>query len=311
MRSNLSYWLTLAVVLPAAWALAGSATAKEAAHEFLDKLRERGYGEVTLDYLAYLKQNQLVPDDVAADWDLYESRAWRLAVGEAFNPKEAAERREKAQSQLEKYLKEHPDSALASEEVSEWGTMLLKEGLRLLEQAGVSKDPERKVKLTADARAALDGATTRLKQAVEMAAKQLAAQRASGDGKRPKRGAMTAKQKAVAEAIASAELFWLDAKFKLAKTDFFEAETFADDTTDEGKKHRTDLLRQAASAFYDIYQGYRTTTAGLLAHTWEGKAQAALGDEELAQEIYEEVLVLTPDNTRTKVEPRKRICFAR
>ncbi len=157
MRSNFLYWLTLAVVFPATWALASAAVAKEAAHEFLDKLRERGYGEVTLDYLAYLKQNQLVPDDIAADWDFYESRAWRLAIGEAFNPKEVAERREKAQSQLEKFLKEHPDSALATEEVGEWGAMSLKEGLRLLDQAQASKDPERKVKLTAEARETLAG----------------------------------------------------------------------------------------------------------------------------------------------------------
>ena len=101
MRSNLLNWLTLAVVLPAVWALASTAVAKEAAHEFLDKLRDRGYGEVTLDYLDYLKEHQLVPDDIAAEWDLYQARAWRLSVDEAFNPKEAAERREKAQSQLE------------------------------------------------------------------------------------------------------------------------------------------------------------------------------------------------------------------
>ncbi len=120
---------------------------------------------------------------------------------------------------------------------------------------------------------------------------------------------MTAKQKAAAEVIASAELFWLDAKFKLAKADFFEAETFADETTDEGKQHRTELLRQAASAFYEIYSGYRTTTAGLLAHTWEGKTQAASGDDELAQEMYEEVLVLTPDNGRVKVDPAQENLF--
>ena len=55
MRSNFLHWLTLVVVLPAACALASMAAAKEAAHEFLDKLRDRGYGEVTLDYLEYLK----------------------------------------------------------------------------------------------------------------------------------------------------------------------------------------------------------------------------------------------------------------
>ncbi|HEY1786257.1 MAG TPA: hypothetical protein VGG30_11935 [Pirellulales bacterium] len=312
MRSNFFYRLTVAVVLPAAWALASTAVAKEAAHAFIDKLRERGYGEVTLDYLTYLKEHQLVPDDVAADWDLYESRAWRLSVGEAFNPKEVAERREKAQAQLEKYLKEHPNSALATEEVSEWGAMSLKEGLRLVDQAQGSKEADRKVKLYEEARTALAAAKTRLTQAVELGAKQLAALRAATDGKRPRKGTMTAKQKAAAEAIENAEFFLLDAKFKLAKADFFEAETFADATTEPDKKHRTELLQQAASSFYDIYQGHRTTTAGLLAHTWEGKTQAALGDLETAQDMYEEVLVLMPEgstNAIKKIDPAQQSLF--
>ena len=313
MRSNFLYRLTAVVLLPAVWLLAATASAKEAAHKFLDKLRERGYGEVTLDYLDYLKQHQLVPDDVAADWDLYVSRAWRLAVGEAFNAKEVAERREKAQTQLEKYLKEHPDSALATEEVAEWGSMSLKDGLRLVDQAQASKDVDRKAKLNEEARVALVAAKTRLTQAVELGAKQLAALRVN-DGKRPRRSAMTQKQKAAAEAIETAEFFWLDAKFKLAKADFFEAETFADVTTEEQKKHRTELLRVAASAFYDIYQGHRTTTAGLLAHTWEGKTQAALGDLDTAQDMYEEVLVLMPDvtskeNAIKKIDPAQENLF--
>ncbi|HEX4143027.1 MAG TPA: hypothetical protein VHY91_05715 [Pirellulales bacterium] len=309
MRSNFLHWLGLAFVLPAAWAVASVAGAKEAAHEFLDRLRDRGYGEVTLDYLAYLKEHQLVPDDVESDWDLYQARAWRLAIAEAFNPTEVTERREKAQSLLEKYLKEHPDSVLATEEVAEWGTMSLKEGLRLLDQAQASKDPERKAKLNGEARAVLAGAKTWLTRAVDMGAKQLAALRSAVEGRRSRRSAMTSKQKAAAEAIEMAEFFWLDAKFKLAKADFFEAETFADEKKEEDKKHRTELLQAASASFYDIYQGHRTTTAGLLAHTWEGKTQAALGDLETAQDMYEEVLVLMPDTGTKKIDPAQENLF--
>jgi cellulose synthase operon protein C len=309
MPNKLLCWLSLSVFL----AVASVATAKEAAHQFLEKLRVRGYGEVTLDYLDYLKQQNLVPADMTGDWDLYQARAWRLAIGEAFNAKEVAERREKAQGLLEKYLKEHPESALAAEEVSEWGTMGLKEGLKLADQAQASKDPDpaRKTALNAEARTTLEAAKIKLTQAVDMGVKQLATVRAASPElpKRQRRSAMTAKQKAAAEAVEKAELFWLDAKFKLGKTDFYTAQTFADDATEEGKKRRAELLKQATKAFYDIYSGYRTTTAGLLAHTWEGKAQDALGDQDLAQEIYEEVLVLTPDTGRTKVDPAQENLF--
>src|ERR1700729_3045882 len=109
MRITFFHWLALPLVL----LLAASAGAKEAAQQFLEKLQARGYGETALDYLAYLKEHELVPEDMTADWDLWQSKAWRLAIAEAFNPKEVAERREKAQTLLEKYLKEHPDAPLA------------------------------------------------------------------------------------------------------------------------------------------------------------------------------------------------------
>ncbi len=136
-----------------------------------------------------------------------------------------------------------------------------------------------------------------------MGAKLLAQAKADNppDGKKPvRRSSMTAKQKAREEIIDKAELFWLDAKFKLAKVDFFMGQTWLDDATEEGKKKRTELLKQAAKTFYDIYQLDRASLVGLLAHTWEGKTQDALGDQDLAQEIYQEVLVLTPDKSDEK-----------
>ena len=88
MRRNFLHWLTLAVVLSAACVLASAAAAKEAAHEFLDKLRERGYGEVALNELstlyrtnapktAYFPSNTAVSDHRAKSVDrctkVYES----------------------------------------------------------------------------------------------------------------------------------------------------------------------------------------------------------------------------------------------
>ncbi len=116
-----------------------------------------------------------------------QARAWRLAVGEAVltprkSPPSAAERLGPCWKNISK---EHPDSSLAAEEVADWGTMGLKEGLRLSDQAQASKDPERKTKLIAKARASLDAARTRLIQAVEMGAKLLAETRAANPvGKR-------------------------------------------------------------------------------------------------------------------------------
>ncbi len=140
-HTRLLGWLSVASLL---LGLAPAAPAKEEAGKFLDELHRRGYGEVTIDYLDYLKQFNLLPEDVAANWDLYQSRGWRMAISEAFNEKEVEDRTAKARTFLDKYLKDHSDAPEVGEEVVEWGDMSFKAGLRLLGQARMAKDTEKK-----------------------------------------------------------------------------------------------------------------------------------------------------------------------
>ncbi len=243
-----AHWLSAGCFVGLLLALASPAGAKEEADRFLEELNRRGYGEVTLTYLDFLKQSNLLPEDVAENWDLYQSRGWRLAINEAFNDKEVEERTAKAKALLDKFLKDHPESPDVGEEVAEWGDMTFKSGLRLFAQTRITKDADKKDALMQKARAAFLEAKPRFEQAVELHRKNMSALQAAAGGAKGKNAA--AKQ----AAIENAELLMTDAQLKLAKADFFLAMTYADDASEQGKATRKATLEKARLQFGDIYQ---------------------------------------------------------
>ncbi len=305
-----SRWLVSLFGLSLVFALASAAPAKEEAEKFLDRLHDRGYGEVMLDYLDYLKQFNLLPEDVAANWDLYQSRGWRMSIGESFNEKEVEDRTTKAKTFLDKYLKDHPDSPEVGEEVVEWGDMSFKAGLRLLGQARITKDKEKKDALTLKARTAFEEARPRFEQSIEVHRKNLTAlQAAAGNGGSSTKGKPKAVPAGKQAAIDDAELMLTDAQLKLAKAGFFLGQTYADDETAAGKAARKTALEKARKDFSDIYQRYRTGAIGLMAHTFEGKTSEELGDTELAKEMYDEVLALMPPGS-DKTDRNQEMMFS-
>ncbi len=288
--------------------LAPAAMAKEEVDEFLEQLQDHGYGEVTLDYLGYLKETQQLPPDVTANLDLYQSRGWRMAIGEAFNDKEAEERTVKAKEFLDKYIKDHPGSPEVGEEVAEWGDMSFKSGLRLLGQSRIAKDKEKKAALILKARATFEEALPRFDQSIELKRKKLAALQADAGGGKQKsrRGAPSSKE----QKIETAELILTEAQLKQAKVEFQLGLTYADDETEAGKAARKAALEKARKEFAAIYQRYRTLVIGLLAHALEGKCSEELGDASLAKEMYDEVLALMPDDTKDKIDSSQEAMFA-
>ncbi len=298
-----SHWLGCLFAVSLVLTLAPQAPAKEEADKFLEELHHRGYGEVTIDYLDFLKQSKLLPEDVAENWDLYQLRGWRMSISEAFNDKEAEERTTKAKAFLDKFLKDHPDSPAVGEEVAEWGDMSFKAGLRLLGQARMAKDAEKKEALSLKARAVLQEAVPRFEQSIELHKKNMEAlQAAGGKGK----NVAAARQ----AAIEDAELLMTDAQLKLAKTDFFLGQTYVDDATEQGKATRKTILEKSRKQFSEIYQRYRTGVIGLMAHTFEGKASEELGDPGTAKEMYDEVLALMPPNSNDKVDKAQETMFS-
>src|SRR5436309_548215 len=108
-------FLVCLAVLPGAAARSAKPVA-----EFLRAAQEAHYGEASVDYLERLQSRGKLPADMAEVFDLELSRSYRIAVGESFNAAEAEQRLVKAQSHLDKFLKEHPNHPEVGRAIESW-----------------------------------------------------------------------------------------------------------------------------------------------------------------------------------------------
>lgn len=278
--------------------------AKEPVFRFLRAAQAQGYGEVALDYLEQLRAAGRVPAELKETWDLELSRSYRAAVAEAYNAAEAETRLAKAQSHLDKFLEEHPDHAAVAGAMESWGDITLDRALGHVRAATELKDAALKEKHFTAARSDLEQARPRYVDAAQRYFERYSALRAgaSQTGRRPRSTALlTRKQRAAAEALVDAEMAWLDCRFKAAKIDFYLGQTIEDRKSPKRKA----AFKAAAKAFDDVFQSYRESLVGLHAHLWHGRSVDELGNDQLALDIYDEVLVTAPEGREreTGLEP--------
>ena len=294
-------------------AIASAAHAADDSLRFLRELQDRGYGPVAVDYLEMLHARGPLPPQLADVYDLQMSKALRMSAAWAYNKAEREDRLAKAQQFLEKFLKEHPDHAAADEAIGSQGDLAFDEALTQLAQARLSKDAKGKTELFAAARKRFEEARPQYAQTAQrLQAKydELLAARAEGKPDRPRRNT---KSESAEEAIFDAELAWLDSQFKLARVDYFVAQTYAEPAE---KAQRDESLKKAAAAFDELFQRNRNREdvslfISLYAHTMHGKCADELGSTVLALDIYDEVLSAEPENaSREKVSPQEQRLFS-
>jgi len=290
---------TLPAMFWGAWLCCSLVGAVQAAEvrplEFVHALQEKGYHDIAVEYLNMLKQQPLAPE-VAAVWDLEMSKSLRGAANRAFNPKDFEEQMAEAQKHLDKFLQENPNHPEAVNALASAGAFSIDRALQYLRAGQAATDAAEKARNLAEARKALDHARPRLKQAVETLQKRLAAVPVA-EAKPKRSGRADREAKAALQERAAIEQNLLDARFQAAMADYYTAQTYDDPSQANERKA---LLASAAKQLDDIYQANRVTAAGqvnvvgLYAHMWHGKIADELGDTQLAQDIYEEVLANDP-----------------
>ncbi len=271
------------------------AAGEEPAVEFVHAAQEQGYGEIAIDYLEQLKAAGRLPPELAQTYDLELSRSYRAAASEAFNAAEAEERIAKAQSYLDKFLKEHADHPDVARAIESWGDIALDRAINRIRLASGTRDKAQQEKQLALARTDLDEARPRFADATDRYYKLYGSLKQNLAAEPARRGKASAasskKQRDAAEKVRRAEFDWLECRFKLAKVDFYAGQTWLD----EKAPKRKEALATAAKAFDAVFQRYRESLVGLHAHLWHGRAADALGDDILALDIYDEVLATAPE----------------
>ncbi len=288
------------------WALSVPlvAVAEEPVFEFLHAAQDNGYGEAAISYLEQLRASGRLPKELNETYDLELSRSYRVAMSEAFNANEAAERLAQAQKCLDKFLKEHPNHAAIGRALDSWGDIALDRALERIHAAGTTKDAAQQEKLFTAARADLEEARPRFVDAtaryLDRYTKLKAAAKAEAAKRRKSTQPLTKKQRQAQDELRDSEAAWLECRIKSAKIDFYLGKTWLD----EKAPQRKTALENTAKAFDAIFQSYRENLVGLHAHMWHGRAADELGDNPLALDIYDEVLASAPEGgAATGLEP--------
>jgi len=262
---------------------------------FIRGLQEKGYADVAVEYLNWLKQQPKMPEAVADVFDLEMSKSLRGAAASAFDAKDAERMKTEAQKHLDKFLKEKPDHPEYVAATVSWANFAVDQALQQLRAAQATADKGQQAKLMAEARALLEQARPRYLKAVERYRAHLAAAVSSQPAKASKAGRTRPDSKlsrAEAARRAQLEIDWVDAHFRVGLLDYYVGQTYTDPKADE----RIKALKSAAEIFDNIWQAYRVNAQGqvsligLTAHMWHGKTMEDLGDLRTAEDIYDEVL---------------------
>lgn len=300
----LSGLLGLISVAALTGAAAGAAPRSELA-DFLATLRQRGYADFAVEYLELHKEDPTLPADVKETWDIEMSNSLWIASMQIGNEQEAERKRQAAQKHLEAFLKDHPNHPALADAMTTWGTTALENGVVRINLAKISTAAAEKEVHLKEARTLLKDAHARLTKAVEAcqalqkeakpAVKEDGADGAEEPEVKKKPAADNRKPTPAEEAAAELAFRLTVARFKVALTDYWFAQT-CDDTQAEEKTAR---LKTATEVLKEIHKNYSGELPGWIAYYWEARILSETSKDEAAienaLEICDEVLAVAPD----------------
>lgn len=263
-----------------------SAIAAEPYREFLQKLQESGYGEMSLEYIDQLAARADIPVDFKQTLDLERSKSLRIAAGEAYNAEQRAQRLADADKLLTEFLKNNPKHSAAIPALLSVADDLLRKAQISLGQSRATRDAAEQDKYRKQAR---EQFTEALAQFVSIQTRLLT--RAKELGPLPMGQTPSAERQDL-------DLAMLETRLNTALGEYLSAETYTDPKDAQRKKH----LQNAVKGFDTVFQQNRGTRAGMIGHLWHGKALEELGDVSTAMEIYDEVLVATPEDNAPEAD---------
>jgi tetratricopeptide (TPR) repeat protein len=280
-----------------------TAAAGEQYLDFLHAMQARGYGDLSLVYIDRIDKEEKLPDEVRQVLDLERSNSLRAASREAYNAKEADQRLAEAQKFLDKFLQEHADHPQVGSAMLTAGNFLFDRAQQRLVAAQGVKDEAEKAKALADVRTMLEQARKPFTVAFDKCRDRFKSITLPDEPGHDDFKARKAYDR-LAAAREDAEMGLVEARLSQAKIKYFTAMTWGDTLPKDPKADpkapapaspRKGLLENAGKEFDDIFQAYRGMEPGVLAHTWHARVLEEQGNVQGAMDLYEEVLVNTPE----------------
>ncbi|QDT39146.1 hypothetical protein [Stratiformator vulcanicus] len=246
------------VALIVGWATCGSIALADPPYlEFVDGLRDRGYYDYALIYLDQLEDDRSVPTDISVLIP-YERATTLIQSARSKRDFQTQLRElEQASESLQLFVSRNPDHPKVAQANSERGKILMGKAEALLLQAKSPSNRSKAKELRTDARDSILEARrifTDAKDRYEQEWKSFGLN-------------IPAEEKEKRAERDRAETRFMSSQLDLAQTIYLEAQTYPDDD-----EKRRGLLKEAAEAYADITERYRTMIAGLYAKLWRAKA---------------------------------------
>jgi len=292
-RRALSHPVGLALMMAAVATTPGrAADDPRFALSFAQGLRERGYYDLAIDYLADLRKDAETPPEIRARLDFEQGRALIDAATHGSDPDRAKEQLDQARTHLDAYIKANPGKPETVEALIELAHLLYERGRTTAIAADDAKTPAEKETKLVEARGFYSSARAAYTQAFERLESKFKTFPNFIEEGEP----LKAEKDRVAGSMMNAEL-------QKAVVDYEEAQSFPADSP-----QRKEILDRTGKAFEDVYKRHRTQLAGITARMWQGKCYEERGDFGPAKGIYDELL----DHADPRLRPlQKKVDYFR
>ena len=252
------------------------------AADFVQGLRERGYYDLTLQYLDQIRKDPETPAEIKKTIEYEEGRTLIEEATHSNDPEVSKGKLDQAKLKIEAFVKANPDLPQTTEALVELAHLLYERGLTEVDLAGDARGASDRETKLAGARVLYDSA----RSAYDRAFERLNAKLSEYPKFIPPDDPRKVERERVRSSVMQAEL-------QRSVVDYYEAQTFPPES-----KERSDLLEKGLVSFDDIYKRYRNQMAGFYARMWQGKCFEEQGKLGEATGIYKELLDHPDPNLR-------------
>ena len=238
-----------------------SATAVEPVERFVQRLRERGYFDIAMDYLQSQRDNKSLPENVRQSLDYHQGVTLTESAKYQRDLAVRSKTLDQASGKLDSFLANHPEHEFASTARDELRRILMLRARMALAAAKQSDDAqayEAATSLYGEAVQAYQQHRERLKESIQAKRKN------STDGE------AEGMQTRYVETVSQAALL----QFEMA-------------SAEQDRKKREQILVDAEAAFAEIAKKYRSWGAGLQAVYFQGRCQQEQGNLKEALSFFE------------------------
>ena len=256
--------------------LSKASLAEDWAAEYLDKLRERGWHDVALEYLERANEDPLASPKFLARVELEIAITRSDLARRTISGDQRQSLLAEAAEGLRDFAKQNPDSPDYLIALKKLGNLLADQGLTLLSKADQLTPESASKQIRDEARSLIEEATSTLKQAEEAIDQRLATLSQGGPGQ-------TGKE--ILKERQELEDNQAEIRFLLANLIFEKARSYP-----AGSVDRREVLEAAADGFARLQKEYENKLVGFYAQLYEGRCYQDMGNCREALKIYERLM---------------------